>query len=214
MLYQDKISEGISVELVVQDGEYKGRYRTKIEEVGTRILSVGVPLCEGQFIPLREGTILDVIFNDEYSAYTFSSYIIRRLALPIPTFIIEFPNKINKVQRRQYVRVPIVNPVVYSVVTKDGISKEKKGFTADLSGGGMLLRTFENLPPETMIMINTLIGENNIDIQGITIRSIKEDNSNYYDVSVMFIGISERIRDKIISYVFDIQRQMRRKGLV
>ncbi len=214
MLYQDKIYEGISVELVVPEGEYKGKYRTRIEEVGTRILSVGVPVHKGQFIPLREGTAIELFFSDEFTAYSFFSSIIKRVAQTVPTFIIEFPKMIRKIQRRQYVRVPLIKHLVYRIIDKKGISEEKNGFMLDLSGGGFLLKAFENLPPNTIITIKTSIGESEIEIPGVIVRSVKEDDKDFYNVSVCFNEISERVRDKIISYVFDIQRQRRRKGLI
>ncbi|NLI92208.1 MAG: pilus assembly protein PilZ [Peptococcaceae bacterium] len=214
MLYEEKIYEGVSVELVVHDGEYKGRYRTRIEEVGKRILSIGVPVAEGQFIPLREGTTLEVIFSDEISAYSFSSSIIKRIALPIPTFIIEFPNKIQKIQRRRFVRVPLIRSLKYRVIDKDGISDEKNGFMIDLSGGGLLFNANENLPSKTIILMKTLIGTVDMEIPGLVIRSQKEDGKDLFKVSVQFHEISEKTRDKIIQYVFEVQREMRKKGLV
>ncbi|RNC29548.1 MAG: Flagellar brake protein YcgR [Candidatus Dichloromethanomonas elyunquensis] len=214
MLYEEKIYEGVSVELVVYEGEYKGKYRTRIEEVGKRILSVGVPVVDGQFIPLREGTRLNVIFADELSAYSFSSSIIKRIALPIPTFIIEFPNKIEKIQRRKFVRVPLIRSLKYRIIEKEGISDEKSGYMIDLSGGGLLFNAQENLPSKAIILLKTLIGTGDMEIPGIVIRSQREDGKDLFKVSVQFYEISEKTRDKIIQYVFEIQREMRKKGLV
>lgn len=214
MLYEDKIYEGQSVEIVISDGDYKGRYRTRIEEMGKRILSIGVPVAQGQFIPLREGTKMELIFVDEISAYSFSTSVIKRLLHPIPTFIVEFPDRISKIQRRQYVRIPLIRPLSYRILEKEGISEEKSGFTNDLSGGGMLIKVEEKLTSQTIIWIKTTIGPDDIEIPGIVIRSAKEDNKESYEVSVQFHEISERTRDKIIGYVFDIQREMIKKGLV
>lgn len=214
MLYEERIYEGLSVELVVLDGEYQGRYRTRIEEVGKRILSIGVPVSEGQFIPLREGTRLELIFADEVSAYSFTTSIIKRIALPIPTFIIEYPNKINKIQRRKFVRVPIIRPLKYRILDKDGVSDPKNGYMIDLSGGGLLFNAQENLPSKTIVLMQTTIGSEDLEIPGLIIRSTREDDKDMYRVSVQFHQISEKTRDKIIRYVFDLQREMRKKGLV
>ncbi len=214
MLYEEKIYEGLSVEIKVFDGEYKGNYRTRIEEVGKRIISIGVPVAEGQFIPLREGTKLELFFTDEVSAYSFSTSIIKRISLPIPTFIIEFPNKINKVQRRMFVRVPVVRPLKYRILEKEGISEEKNGYMIDLSGGGVLFNSQEKLPSKTLILVKTTLGTVDIEVPGLVIRCIKEDDKDLYKVSVQFHEIAEKIRDKIIGYVFEVQREMRKKGLV
>lgn len=214
MLYEEKIYEGQSVELAVPEGEYKGKYRTRIEEVGQRILSIGVPMKDGQFIPLREGTTLEVIFADDIAAYTFSTSIIKRIALPIPSFIIESPKKIIRIQRRQFVRVPIISQLKYQIIDKNGVSNDKKGFMIDLSGGGLLLRSQENIPLQTIIVVKTQIGDKVMELPGIVIRTEKEIEKDDYMISIQFHEISEKIRDKIIAYVFDIQREMRKKGLV
>jgi len=212
--YQDKIYEGMSVELIVPDGEYKGRYRTRVEEVGTRILSVGTPFSEGRFIPLREGTVLEVVFADEISAYSFFSTIIRRVGYPIPTFIMEFPEKIRKIQRRQFVRVPVALPITYRIVDREGLSEVKDGIILDLSGGGIQLKTYEDLPSETILLMKMDLGTNTVEVPGMTIRSVKEQDKQSYLVSIRFHEISERLRDSIIRYVFEVQREMRKKGLV
>lgn len=214
MRYQDKLFEGLSIEIIVSDGEYEGRYRTRIEEVGVKIISIGVPVSQGVFIPLREGTILEVIFCDDVSAYTFSSVIINRIATPLPNFIIEFPSNITKIQRRQYVRLPLVTPLEYQVLENNGLSKCKKGYVIDLSGGGILFKTKDVVPENTIIIIRTVIGDEKIELPATVIRSIKEEENNEYSLSAEFHEISENTRDKIIRYIFDVQRERRKKGLI
>jgi len=212
--YEDKIFPGLSVEIIVREGEYQGRYRTRIEEVGIRILSIGVPVSQGQFIPLREGTRLEVFFSQDSSAYTFSSVIIKRIAFPIPTFIIDYPVKIDKIQRRQYVRVPIVKPFKFQIVEREGLGQEKKGFTIDMSGGGLMFKHKDKIPEKTLLILYLRIGDEDMELPAAVVRYIKETERNHYKVSVEYKDITERTRDKIIRYIFNIQRQMREKGLV
>lgn len=214
MLYADKIYEGLSVELIVNEGEYRGKYRTRIEEVGKRILSIGVPIVEGQFMPLREGTRLEVVFCDNLTAYAFSSVIIKRIAGSLPSFIIEFPSKIKKIQRRKYVRVPVVNPIKYQIIEKEGLSDEKQGYTIDLSGGGILFKADEKIPEKTLLFITMRLFDGEIQVPAKVTRCVKQEDKNFYKISVEFQEISERVRDKIVGYVFRIQREMRQKGLV
>lgn len=216
MQNEEKIHEGMFVEIKVAEGDYKGRYRTRIEEMGNRVLSIGVPISEGQFIPLREGTAIEIIFADEVSAYSFSTTIIKRLSYPIPTFIVEQPKKIKKIQRRRFVRVPLVYPFKYHVFEEDGLSAEKNGFINDLSGGGLLFKAKENLSAGTIVYLKIKISDTEMELPARVVRSQKdiEAEKDYYIISVEFQDITEKIRDKIISYVFDIQREMRKKGLI
>lgn len=97
MSYKKKLSIGLAVELVVREGEYKGIYRTRIEEVGERILIVGAPFDHGELVPLREGSKVKLTFWDEVAAYSFEGRILRRIANPIPMFVLQLPDSVVKV---------------------------------------------------------------------------------------------------------------------
>ncbi|MFA6807425.1 MAG: flagellar brake domain-containing protein [Eubacteriales bacterium] len=214
MLYSDKLFEGLSVEIVVKEGEYKGRYRTKIEEVGKRLLSLGVPIVNGQFMPLREGTYVEVFFSDSVTAYVFNTVVIKRIAIPIPTFIVEFPTIIKKFQRRKFVRVSTIHALKYKIVEKEGLGEEKTGYMIDLSGGGMLLKSDEKIEKDTLLLITILLPQEIVQVPAKAIRYEKDEKSGCYKISLEFHEIPERIRDKLVRHIFDIQREMRKKGLI
>lgn len=214
MRYQDKLYEGLPIDIIVPDGEYKGKYRSKIEELGVRIITVGVPVIKGGFIPLRQGTNLDIAFYDDLSFYSFASMIIDRIATPAPAIILEYPDNIRRIQRRQYVRVPVVIPLEYRIVGKEALSKPQKGHVMDLSGGGILFKTKENIEERSIVVIKVNLGGNETELPASIIRSVKKDEQNHYSVSAEFQEINESTRDKIIRYVFEVQREMRKKGLI
>ena len=214
MKYEDKLRIGLAVDIEVTDGEYQGTYKSKIEEKGVRIISIGVPVADGQFVPLREGTRIKIVFSDEAAAYTFTTVLIRRIATPIPLLVIEYPANIQKIQRRQYVRVPQVMPIEYCILAKEGITRPKKAFTIDLSGGGLQFKAQENIPPESILIIKVVIGESKIELPANVTRSVKEEDREGYKISTEFRDITESSRDMIIRFVFDIQREMRKKGLI
>jgi c-di-GMP-binding flagellar brake protein YcgR len=215
VLYADKIYEGLSIKIVVAEGEYQGSYRTKVEEVQEdSTLTIGVPIVEGQFIPLREGTSLEVTFSDAWSAYSFNSVILNRFSEPIPTFIIKYPEKINKIQRRKFVRIPVVRPLKYKVYQEQEDGEEKIGSMKDLSGGGLRFQSREDLPLKTKLEIRTNMDAEDLEVPGLVIRCIKDEDTDLFNISIEFQDISEKTRDQIVGYVFKIQREMRRKGLI
>ncbi|UWG99193.1 PilZ domain-containing protein [Dehalobacter sp. DCM] len=183
-----------------------------MEEIGQKIITIGVPVLEGQFIPLRVGTPLEVVFANEISAYSFAATVLKRYDVPIPTLIIEYPEKINKIQRRRYVRVQAISPVKYYVMENEAYSPEKIGYMHDISGGGMLFQSKEALPVRTRLMLEWNLCGIEFKLSALVIRSQKEDEKTYL-ISVEFFDITERMRDKIIRIVFEIQREIRKKGL-
>ena len=214
MSYKKKLSPGLSVELTVMEGEYTGHYRTRIEEVGERLLAVGALFDNGEVVPLREGTKVKITFWDEVSAYAFEAKIMQRIAVPVSLFVLELPDSISKVQRRNFVRVPAFYPITFRNVTREGLSDLYKGTMLDLSGGGMRFSTKERVENKSLLYVQLTLPIGEIQSPVRVCRAEQIEDSNRYSVSVEFHEISERERDRIIRCVFDIQREMRKKGLV
>lgn len=214
MSYKNKLQLGLTVELVVLEGDYEGKYRTRIEEVGERILAVGAPYAHGEVVPLREGTKIKLTFWDETAAYSFEGKIMQRVAVPVPIFILELPDSIDKVQRRNFVRVPAVFPITFRMVTREGLSDVHKAMMLDLSGGGMRFSTKERVENKSILYAHLNLPNGEVQTPVRVCRAEWMESTKRYRISVEFHDLSERERDKIIRCVFDIQRAMRKKGLV
>lgn len=213
-MLKKKLILGLAVELNVSEGEYKGKYRTRIEAVGESILVVGAPFKEREVVPLREGTKVTLTFWDESAAYSFEGKILQRIAVPIPMLVLELPRSVAKVQRRNFVRVPALYPLSFRSVTKEGLSDTQQGTLLDLSGGGMRFLTKNHLESNALLFVQLSLPKGDLQTPVRVCRAVKIEDSNRYTVSVEFHDISERERDQIISCVFDIQRIMRKKGLL
>lgn len=214
MSYQKKLAPGLSVEIRVFDEPYEGRYKTHIDEVGEKLISIFAPTHQGEVVPLREGTRIELVFWDEMASYAMDTVIVQRIAVPVPIFVLEFPDDIRRVQRRNFVRVPAYFPVTYRVIERAGLSDSKKGTMLDLSGGGMRFQTIEKLEQGAILQTCLELPKGKIQTPARVCRVEKMEDTTMYSVSVNFYQISERERDHIIRCVFDIQRGMRKKGLV
>lgn len=214
MSYKKKLLHGLAVELIALEGEYEGRYRTRIEEVGERLLLVGAPFDHGELVPLREGTKVKLTFWDEAAAYSFEGKIMQRIAVPVPMFVLELPDTIAKVQRRNFVRVSASFPVTFRMVTREGLSDLHKATMVDLSGGGMRFTTKERVENRSLLYAQISLPNGDLQTPVRVIRVERIEETKLYSVSTEFHEISERERDRIIRCVFDIQRAMRKKGLV
>ncbi|KLU65038.1 flagellar brake protein YcgR [Desulfosporosinus acididurans] len=214
MAYSEKLSHGLAIDLIVLDGEYCGKYRTRIEEVGEKILTVGAPYEKGEVVPLREGTKVIITFWDNLSAYEFEGEIMQRIAVPIPLFVLKFPDAIKKVQRRNFVRVPASFSISYRTVTDEGLSDLFRGTMVDLSGGGVRFITNESVENKALLYVLLGIPNGEIQTSGRVCRTAKIEETKRYDVTVEFSDLTERERDHIIRCVFERQREMRKKGLI
>jgi len=212
--HKDKLLPGLPVELVVSEGQYIGKYRTRIEEVGEDSLSIAALFHNGEVVPLHEGTKVKFTFWDEVATYSFEGKIKQRIAGSIAMFVLELPDSVAKVQRRNFVRVPALYPLSFQSVTKEGLSDPQEGTMVDLSGGGMCFLTNERVERKSLLYVVLTLPKGEVKSPVHVWRAEKIGNSKSYTVSVEFHDISERDRDQIIRCVFDIQRALRKKGLV
>jgi hypothetical protein len=111
------------------------------------------------------------------------------------------------VQRREYVRIKATVPVF---VTPSGERYQIQCASLDLSGGGMLLRGLDMLAIGDHIEFSFAIGEDNTEITGTAaiVRCDEQGNS-----ALCFEQISEADRRRLIRFLFERQREERRKGL-
>ncbi|CAA7602950.1 Flagellar protein YcgR [Acididesulfobacillus acetoxydans] len=214
MSHKEKLKPGLAVELVVTEGEYAGRYRTRIDEVGNRLVSVGAPYRDREIVPVREGSEVEIAFADEFSAYSFDAKVIQRIALPVPVLVLDVPEEIRRVQRRSFVRLPAFYPMAYRSVIQDGLSEQRLGGMLDLSGGGVRFRAKEEIEERALLYLYLQLPTGEIQTPAYVSRVEKDEDGKSYTVSARFDEIPERERDRIIRCIFDLQRTMRKKGLV
>ena len=214
MSYKKQLSIGLLMELVVSEGEYVGRYKTRIEDIGDKILAIGAPFERGEVVSLREGTKVKLTYWDETAAYSFEGKVLRRIAVPVPTLVVELPNYVTKVQRRSFVRVPALYPVTFQSVTKEGLSDLHQATMLDLSGGGMRFLTEERVESKALLFTHLTLPNGDLQTPVRVCRVNKVEDGKRYMVAVEFRDLQERARDRIIICASEMQRAMRKKGLV
>ncbi len=82
-------------------------------------------------------------------------------------------------------------------------------FTVDISGGGMQFTTSRRIPEGSFLLIHLNLGNDSLMLKGRVSRSSKSkvDGANLYRVGVEFTSMEEKVRDLIISYIFEEMRR-------
>ncbi|MCL1917929.1 MAG: PilZ domain-containing protein [Peptococcaceae bacterium] len=213
---------GLSVELWIKQGEYRGCYRTRIEDTEEGILILGVPYMAQGFVPVRPGEKIEVVFVTEAGPYGFEEEISSLQVETLPTFMVPWPKIAKRIQRRRFVRLAYFQDIQYQVMDEEKNPGDKQeAQTLDLSGGGLLLQTPQLLTEGDRILIYLKVKSEIVQIPSL-VRRVEEveftlrtgDSQKRYRARIEFEEIPERIRDKIIRKVFDIQRDLRRRGLI
>ena len=129
--------------------------------------------------------------------------------------LLRFANlhSIDVVQRREYVRVRATRSVQ---ILLDGSSAAIESYSVDLSGGGMLLGGLDHVRVGERISFRLATepdgggGVSGSQITG-TGRVVRSDPGGRR--AIAFDSISEGDRRRLIKFLFECQREERRKGL-
>jgi hypothetical protein len=120
---------------------------------------------------------------------------------------IEHPRSIEVLQEREYVRIRSARPaVVYAGPNRMAV----QSYTVDVSGGGFLLAGPDSLRigDELEFQLTLIPGELTISGVGTVVRV---DNRGHR--AVAFQSITELDRRRLIHFIFECQRDERRRGL-
>ncbi|MCL1791262.1 MAG: PilZ domain-containing protein [Peptococcaceae bacterium] len=218
-ILEDTLQPGLLMEMIVKHGEHHGRYKTKIEDKAGGTLTIAVPYGKG-FLPLRPGEKLNLIFVFEQESYLFPAEILNRQISDLPTFRIAQPRIAMRIQRRLYRRIHCLQVAYYQMLGPDKtLGPRQEAQVLEISGGGLLLSTNKKLHEEDILLVQLTLNNDFFDVMCLVKRSEEIETGSkgfrgYYRVSVEYRDISERERDKIVRYVFDIERDLRRRGMI
>ncbi|KGM97391.1 flagellar protein [Clostridium novyi A str. 4552] len=205
------------VEIIDDQG---GIYNSDIQDVSKDSIAISIPIKDSAYLPLRKNDIIDVLYYDGNNIYSFSSSIKTRTNSNIPLIWIHNPKRYKKIQRRKFVRVSVLLKGLFAKVdrtmqlTNETIKtlKFSKCNIVDLSGGGIKIRTREELEEGTILALILPINEKNMIVKAEVKRS-GEKSLDHNEYGIGFIDISVKQQDEIIKNVFAIMRQQMRKGL-
>lgn len=214
-----KIGEMVEVE-ISQNQSYEGNYLSKVTDMDDKQIFFSLPTEKGHVVPLRKGEKISINVVKKDGVYSFKGNIIDRSMKPYMHFLMNIPKDIVRLQRRNFVRI-MLNLVttfqIYSISGEELSEEIHKGVTINLSGGGMFIASTKKLDYGTEVLVNFKL-TNGIEcnkIRGMVRReeSIKVMGGEKLGYGIEFLEIDSRIREHIISYLFELQRDRRSKGI-
>lgn len=226
------------VEQVDIEIEGKGDIRLLMKSEIHKVVSdskvvVAMPIYEGRRFPLDIGRRIRIFFmKQDTGVYSFIGLVVNRdIVDRIPRIHIQRVSPIRKTQRRDYYRLPVVMDA--KVKIPDGIRKEKRIFkgkieeveeiqykeleivTKDISGGGLRAIANECIEPGVNVIATLNLNGRVIEVDSEIVRCIVvPDSIIRYDIGLKFNDMDEKIRSRIITFIFEKQRNLRKKGLV
>lgn len=188
-------------------------FKTEVQDITDEYIVIGIPMHNGSYLALAKGDLIELVYYDDVSLYGFTSEVIGRSREgAVHQIFIRHPENWRKIQRRNFVRVGVTQYINYEVLIDDNYSEKKKGMMIDLSGGGLRLKTAEQLSQGDIVRVFIQNEEVNIVGDGKIVRTEKDTDGRFlYGVS--FEEIDGLSRERVIQYVFNIMRKQRKLAL-
>ncbi len=212
-----RVNQRVTVEVL--EGEPPERYASRIEGVTERHLALAEPVRDGAQVVLRVGTELRVTMFYGGGAHAFQTRVIGRDHLPTPVMLVDRPRRIETLQRRQFFRE---SAVVQTLCASTGEGPAQfEGLTRNLSGGGVCLRTRDVKAVSAMIADGSLSSPFWLELRlpSESLRAVAQvvwcqvsEDGKTADLAFEFVDLQDGDRERLIRYLFVLQREAIRKG--
>jgi c-di-GMP-binding flagellar brake protein YcgR len=189
-----------------------------IDTISENCLLVGIPISKGTIRPISIRDEIKLIYTKKGTGfYGFKARVIDRGNKGnIPYLKVIKTSEIDKIQRRDYYRLDMVLNVEMHINNDKGdVVKVVEGLSKDISGGGIRVLCKEPVQKGTIIELFIKNGDKPIKVIAKVLRcNLYEEIYSQYEVGLAYKDISINNRERIVKFIFDAQRKMRKKGLI
>lgn len=192
---------------------------SRVEDISGDRLMVAMPVNEKgvPILPLPgENMVCRIAGTGCY--YKFNAVYLDKGKAPIPVWFVRMPEFVEKVQNREFVRISVDYPVILRPLDENG-AMGGMIFTkaVDISGGGLAVMNKTMLPlgSKAVLELDNIPGVGMLRITGRVVRCVKVDaaGDNVFHVGFQFLDLSRQHQNRLVKFIFDIQRQSLAKGI-
>lgn len=205
-----------AVVLEVLDGTHAGRYPSLVTDWSEqKEISVGTPMDRGSEVRVDPGSVVFLQTHRPDGLRRFASQVLRREQGPPPSLVLAWPERVERIQRREHVRVDVAIPVEVRMLART--PRTLAAVSSNLSTGGMRLRLGEEIPNGTLLgLVIRLRASESVECEAQVAHVGKDDRAAQgmkHWMAVEFTRISEPVRKQITQFLFEVQREQIRKGV-
>ncbi len=228
------------IEIVIGEGDSRGVYLTRIEGFADDSIIISNPEFQQGHTLLRDNCEVVVLVIKEDAVYQFYSHIHHIEENDKRAYTLTLPTEIRRVQRRQFVRIDLSSNTRYANLGSRDFSRNlvwHQSTCENLSGGGMLLRSDDNLePPDILLVKADVFSKLQLPqpIAAICRRSLLKDKHQFAGIEFIrsdslahYLYASElanlpstvlefdhAAQNRLVTFVFQQQIELRKKGLI
>ncbi len=198
-------------------------FSSRIEDVRDGNLFIAMPMRNAVPVYLPKGEkILGRTMIEDGVMYSFESVLLDYSLSPIPVWLIQKPENVVQIQKRDFFRYDLTLPVKYLQLDDNSVpidGTDSVTVSKNLSGGGLLMvSNKKSLPIGTKLWVEVPLNEMEV-IRGraqvlrTTIRELP-DGGKVFLTGVQFLGMDEMTRKKIINFLNAKILERRSKGIL
>ncbi len=232
------------IHLVVGEGRQAGVYVARVEDILNGGIVVTDPEFLSGHTLLRDGVAVDVQITRDDAAYQFRSRVRLRHSDDVRRVILSPPRGYQRIQRRMFARVELPVKVGYAPITpgfKWADWEQQLTWyqtdASDISAGGVLIRLPEPIEVDSLVVLQVGVFPE-ADLPRMVIagcrRTFKNEEQPYAGLEFVLTadlgryfardqlksmpgavkGFDRRAQDRLVTFLFRKQIELRQKGLI
>jgi c-di-GMP-binding flagellar brake protein YcgR len=197
-----------SVRILQKDSDQGEWSVSTIQDIDAKAFYIAVPVRRTVPLKLREGDNLNIQIPGQTGIVLFTTKVVGLRRDAIPLIALALPDKVERIERRSFVRLPLLLESSLAEVLEDG--KEPvwtRGQMLDISGGGLRIAVRRNLKKGARVMVSFSLpigsGKEAIIAEGEIMRILEATQSGNTQVGVEFINLPTKHQDCIIRFIFE-----------
>lgn len=209
------------VEFKPQRGLIRRSYSTYVEDVEENALVVAHPMKGPAPVPVQVGEPVRIEYSVPGAAgASILTHVVRLEQRGVPVVVLGLPSdkRIDEVQRREFVRLQVSVPLMYTILywprdaRRQGETYESR--TRDLSAGGAQILCPEHYPVGTQLDVDLKLPSEVVHVKAEVLREVERCHNGGVWVAVRFVAVGYDTRETIVRYIFEEERERRRRGLL
>lgn len=208
---------GQRLSVMVSNGE--SSYSSRIEDIQENYIEIAMPVDEkGVPVIPEPGTMVLCKVNGQGCCYGFDTVFQDKGRDPIPVWYISKPDVVEKFQNREFVRVRAVMPLIVRPVNEEGgLDPVIFSETVDISGGGVCFSLEKELAIDSSVAVEIHnipnIGMIKLMCKVVRCAPVSSLDGKLFHIGAKFVDISRPIQNRLVRYVFELQRKGLAKGI-
>lgn len=216
--YKLKLNINQTLEII----ENEITYKSTIQDIKEDYILIGMPISGSRYLMIHIGSIMEYYLTNDKEVFKCRSVVLGRTKEKnVQLAVLSIPEVIEKVQRREYFRLPIVMDVKYFILPEDKVYMQlkdvpigyfknlEKTITVDISGGGIKIISKKAAKHNNYILLSINVPDE-INVICKVVRCDYDETDKNYKLALKYENIDEKLRDKIIKFIFNKLREQSR----